>query len=65
MWAVQPVTLVGKSIGRGRPTGPDLPKNSQVADTVSTEATGKILTDPAQTQLVQATLQVTPWQIYA
>lgn len=65
MWAVQPVTSVGKSIGRGRPTGPDLPKNSRVADTISTEATGKILTDPAQTQLVQATLHVTPWQIYA
>lgn len=41
-----------KSICRERPTGLDLLNNSEAADTISTEATGKVLTDPAQTRLV-------------
>lgn len=42
----------GKAILRERPAGLDLLNNLQVADTISTEATGKILPEPAWTQLV-------------
>lgn len=63
--ALQPVTLVEKSIHREKPGGLDLLNNSQCASPVSTEVTSNLVTEPAQTQSVKATLQVTPWQIYA
>lgn len=63
--ALQPVTLVEKSIHRERPGGLDLLNNSHCASPVSTEVTGNLITQPAQIQLVRATLQVTPRQMYS
>lgn len=63
--ALQPVTLVEKSIHRERPGGLDLLNNSPCASPVSTEVTGNLITQPAQIQLVRATLQVTPQQMYS